>query len=346
MSKRHLLKVVIEVLVSLTFIFSVTFTLLHAYGFRYDILDRSFVKRTIVDLPGDLENVSISFDGKYLADQAPYQIFNVKPGRHNLQVEKENYYTWSENLYAQEDIVSSFPDLYLFPKNMEDFKTVVKTDINYQDVLLENANVFLLKDGKKDQEVNLKNGALEPIRTEDIARELEKKKQEYDAAVAAVKLLLPKYKVAELKTLYHPSINRKFVYISFTNGSKGIYELTDKELRLIDDIKPEFYDFTDNGARLLYSNGFDVKVYDVLEDEVILLSRFSQNIDLLQWYEDKYFIYEQANDVFVCDQPLKHCYALWQGNENGGHVKKLDYLPSDNLWVVVKEKEILTYVLK
>lgn len=338
MSKRHLLKVVIEVLVSLTFVFSVTFTLLHAYGFRYDILDRSFVKRTIVDLPGDLENVSISFDGKYLADKAPFQIFNVKPGRHNLQVDKDGYYTWAENLQAKEDIVSSFPDVYLFPKNMEDFKKVIKTDINAADVILENGKIFLVKAGKKDQELNLKNGSLKALTAEEITKEADKKKQEDDLILKEVQLLAPKYKVDELKTLYHPAINRKFVYLSFTNGLKGIYELTDKELRLIDDIKPELFDFTDNGAKLLYSNGFDVKIYDVLEDEVTLVSRFSQNINILQWYEDAYLIYGQGNNVNVCDQTLEHCFPLWQDT-----VKKLDYLSADDLWLVIKEKEISTY---
>lgn len=343
MSKRRMIKIVIEIFVSLAFISSVGFALLHAYGFRYDIVERSFVKRTIVDLPVDLESVYITLDGVYIADKAPYQIFNVKPGKHTLKVEKDGYHTWVENFKAQEDIVSSFNDIYIFPTDMEKFKTVVLQGESLGDFTIQNGEVFLLKDEIKDKKLDLKTGEFAQVQANQLIQEdldLNKNEEEIKTFVANV---LPIVTIKQLKLLYHPAINKKIVYLSFTNGSKGIYEVTNEALRLIDEVDLSLFDYTDNGRALLYTNGFDVKVYDILEDEVKLISRFSDEVNLLQWYEDSYFVYGTAKSVNACDQPLKHCVPLWNVTEANSEIKNLEYLPSENSWIVVRPQEVAVY---
>jgi len=343
MSKRRIIRIVIEIFVSLAFISSVGFALLHAYGFRYDIVERAFVKRTIVDLPVDLEDVYITFDGVYVADKTPYQIFNVKPGRHNLKVEKEGYYTWEENFKAQEDIVSSFGDIFIFPTDMEKLKTVVLAGESLGEFTIQGGEVFLLKDGEKNQKLDLKTGEFSEVAANQLIQEnLELKKNEDDVR-NFVANVLPIATIKQLNLLYHPAINKKIVYLSFTNGSKGIYEITNQALRLIDEVDLSLFDYTDSGRQLLYTNGFDVKVYDVLEDKVKLVSRFSQKLNLLQWYEDSYFVYGTPKSVNACDQPLKHCVPLWNVTEANSEIKNLEYLPSENSWIVIRSQEVAVY---
>lgn len=342
MANRRLIKVVIELCVSLTFIFSVSFTLLHAYGFRYDILERSFVKRTIVDLPGDLTNVYVTFDGNYVSDKAPYQIFNVNPGRHNLKVEKDGYYSWEQNLTAQEDIVSSYPHVYLFPKDMESLKNVILGDVEAKDVTFDKGDVVVVKDDIVNH-LNLKTGILEPVTGTNDKTVLETEKALLESKI---KLLEPKATLVEVRPLTHPSLHRSFVYLVFADHSKGIYELTEKELVLVDAISLKWSDFTDSGDKLLYSDGSRVKMYDFLEDKMFLLSTFAKPIDFLQWYEDSYFVYGQDGKVVVCDQAMDHCVVLWNDQDAMRKVKKLDYLPADDLWIVVRDKEISTYTFE
>ncbi len=79
-----------------------------------------------------------------------------------------------------------------------------------------------------------------------------------------------------------------------------------------------------------------------------MLSRFSKKITLLQWYEDAYFVYGQENGkVTVCDWYLRHCVDLWQPTtEQDQIIKKLEYIPDEDLWIVVRNKEVSTYTFE
>lgn len=146
MSRRVLIKVIIEICVAILFIVLVTITLLKAYGFKYDRLEKAFVKETLVDVVTEFDDIRLYFDGEQVATSTPHKIFNVTFGQHSLRLEKDNFIAWEHDFVAEEDIVSRFGNINLFPENIESFNEVILPEIEARNIFILDEDIFYLED--------------------------------------------------------------------------------------------------------------------------------------------------------------------------------------------------------
>jgi hypothetical protein len=102
-------------------------TLFFAYGYRYDFQKSNVQKTSIVDVAGRENNVGVFLDGTQQAQVIPFQIKNVLPGKHILNVSKEGFLPWQRKLVVEEDIVSIVEDVFLVPAVVAEKTTLIKT---------------------------------------------------------------------------------------------------------------------------------------------------------------------------------------------------------------------------
>jgi len=140
---KKLLKIVLHVSGVILFIFATAYALLAAYGYQIDLLHQNIVKTSIIDVSNELKGVEIFFDGELIAKKAPYQIKNVKPGLHELEIVKEDFTSWKEKVVVAEDVVTKIDDILLLPLNLEEYLEVLEFGLNYDEVII-NKNYFVL----------------------------------------------------------------------------------------------------------------------------------------------------------------------------------------------------------
>lgn len=92
-----------------------------AYGYRLDFLGGSFRKTSIIDITGPKTQAQVYLDGEEVGGSLPVQLKNVLPGAHDLMVRKEGFVVWSRNIEVREDLVSIVRDVFLVPRDIENF---------------------------------------------------------------------------------------------------------------------------------------------------------------------------------------------------------------------------------
>lgn len=103
------------------FVFLSILTLFFAYGYRFDLEERTVLKTSIIDLINHERKIGLYFDGQYLTGELPFQIKSVLPGVYTLKVDKADYVSWERSVRVKEDIVTIVSDILLVPNNLIDF---------------------------------------------------------------------------------------------------------------------------------------------------------------------------------------------------------------------------------
>jgi serine/threonine protein kinase len=68
---------------------------------KFELEEKSLEKLTINVTPSD--NINIYFDEKLLSNSSPYSLKNIKPGKYNLKITKENFKTYSSEIVISND---------------------------------------------------------------------------------------------------------------------------------------------------------------------------------------------------------------------------------------------------
>jgi hypothetical protein len=141
--RKKLLKIVLHIAGVILFIFATAYALLAAYGYQIDLLHQNIVKTSIIDVSNELEDVEIYFDGELVAEKAPFQIKNVKPGLHEVEILKNEFTSWTKKVIVAEDVVTKLNDILLIPLDLEQYMQILDFGLIYDEVLI-NKNYFVL----------------------------------------------------------------------------------------------------------------------------------------------------------------------------------------------------------
>jgi hypothetical protein len=148
--RKKLLKIVLHIFGVILFIFATAYALLAAYGYQIDLMNQNLVKTSIIDIASKLKNVEIYVDDKLVSRKAPYQIKNIKPGFHKLDINKENFTKWSKKIEVIEDLVTIIDDILLLPFDYEPYLYNIKIDFDYNEYLIgDEYIIFISRDLNK-----------------------------------------------------------------------------------------------------------------------------------------------------------------------------------------------------
>ena len=142
----------------LLFVFATGYALLAAYGYQIDLLHQNIVKTSIIDVSIALEDVEIYFDEDLVAEKAPFQIKNVKPGLHEVKILKDGFTSWNKQVVVAEDVVTQLNDILLLPLDLELYKEILEIEFNYDEVLV-NKNYTLLV-SRENNKLYFKNNSI------------------------------------------------------------------------------------------------------------------------------------------------------------------------------------------
>lgn len=134
--RKKLLKIVLHIFGVLLFIFATAYALLAAYGYQIDLLHQNIVKTSIIDVASKLKDVEIYVDDKLVSRKAPYQVKNIKPGIHKIDIYKEGFTKWAKKIEVIEDLVTKIDDILLLPFDYEPYLYTLNIDFDYDEYLL------------------------------------------------------------------------------------------------------------------------------------------------------------------------------------------------------------------
>ncbi|TSC97460.1 MAG: Uncharacterized protein CEN88_22 [Candidatus Berkelbacteria bacterium Licking1014_2] len=86
----------------------------YAAGWRYNNETRWFQKTGLLFVMSQPSKTDIYLDGKKVAGQTPYLSQAVLPGRYTIEIKKDGYRNWEEEIVAEEGLVSQRPAVILF----------------------------------------------------------------------------------------------------------------------------------------------------------------------------------------------------------------------------------------
>lgn len=152
--RKKLIKIFLHILGVILFIFATAYALLAAYGYQIDLLHQNIVKTSIIDLANELDEIEVYFDNQKIAEKTPYQIKNVKPGLHEIEIIKEGFTSWTEKVVVIEDVVTKLDDILLIPLDLERYKEIVNFELGYEEVLINNDYFVLISNQENKIYIN------------------------------------------------------------------------------------------------------------------------------------------------------------------------------------------------
>lgn len=94
---------------------------LYAYGYQFDLAKQNVKKTSIIDVSDNLQQVDVFLDGALQIHTLPYQIKNVLPGQHIIQVKKNGFLPWERKVKVKDDVVTLVRDVFLIPEKIEPY---------------------------------------------------------------------------------------------------------------------------------------------------------------------------------------------------------------------------------
>jgi len=168
--RKKLLKIVLHIFGVILFIFATAYALLAAYGYQIDLLHQNIVKTSIVDITSKIKNIEVYFDNQLVAKKIPYQIKNIEPGIHELDIYKENFTKWYKKIEVFEDFVTKIDDVLILPFDYEPYLYTLALDFEYDNYLInDNFIIFISYNLNELSIYELNNNQLEAIQRINIA---------------------------------------------------------------------------------------------------------------------------------------------------------------------------------
>ncbi|MFC1810263.1 PEGA domain-containing protein, partial [Patescibacteria group bacterium] len=148
--RKKIIKIFLHIIGVILFVFATAYALLAAYGYQIDLLHQNIVKTSIIDLASELNDAEIFVDNKLVSNKAPYQVKNIKPGVHKIEINKENFTSWNKKVLVSEDVVTKVHDILLLPLDLKSYFFTIKLDFNYDEFLI-NKDYFIFVSRKENQ---------------------------------------------------------------------------------------------------------------------------------------------------------------------------------------------------
>jgi hypothetical protein len=112
-SKKIFVKI-ISLLLMLFVILLAIYLVLVANGYKINYQTRSIQKTGMIYVKSDPTNVDIFINNRLVANQSPYRMLELLPGRYDVLIEKLDYYSWTKSVNVNEGMASAFENVELF----------------------------------------------------------------------------------------------------------------------------------------------------------------------------------------------------------------------------------------
>jgi len=107
-----------KALTLLLFVVVSVIALFFAYGYRYDFKKKDIQKTSIIDVSAKASDVKLMLEGKEVANQLPFQIKGVIPGKYVIEVLKPGFEMWQRQVDVADDLVTVVKDVILVPVDL------------------------------------------------------------------------------------------------------------------------------------------------------------------------------------------------------------------------------------
>ncbi|MFH1404761.1 MAG: PEGA domain-containing protein [Patescibacteria group bacterium] len=242
------------------FVFLVTAPLVVLYtaGYRYSTSLGMVVQTGILSIESLPKGATIVIDSKIQNEKTPAILDNIVPGEHLIKIVKDGYLSWEDNIEVNSRQTTFIKNAVLFSNapavastfSNSEMQTKISTKINPN-------NLFFQKiiNGLSLNKVN-SNGQ-------------------------------------NIVIAYVPS--GSYTFFQSPNSLITIQKTQDNQLYVIDEnksdlpillsVKAEYFQWEESDdPRLLYSDGFDINIYDPKIHSTETLTRFSDQITGLTWH--------------------------------------------------------------
>jgi len=261
------------------FALALFWSLITAYGYRIDPVNRQVVKSGLLNLQNVTQGVSVRIDNSADRQKTPCTINNLSIAPHLLVLEHKDYQTWRKNIRVARDLVTDIGEVRLIPKITEDLNK-----------LYARADLFAVA---HDGRVAI-----------------------YDKFNAQISIYNPNGKQIALTQAPRNDLEDIFwrnekLYVRQTNGhiweirsdfvwqSSSLVDLILKQ----DTVSPDFV----NKLEVVKN---EIWYTNLKTEKNTLFSRFSSVVDWADWYSDTQLIYATANQVKICDLDQINCYYI------------------------------------
>jgi hypothetical protein len=320
---------IIYLIFILIFVIVAPAVVFYASGYRYNFKKHKIQKTGMLILKTKPEEATIYLNNKIQKSKTPAKIGNLLPEEYLVRIEKENFYPWKKKLTIQSDLVTFAEDIILFKKSLPieirsgKIKLIaLAPDSQKMVYVVDN------KTSQEIQLLNLKNNeerllyrASEKNKVDALEWDKESKKilvTILESKMNQQKSTSKKYLVInsenpteinfykDLGSFYFEfknikeKINLVDDYILIEGQNKFITLLNKKNntLMIVEPKSNEIIFKTDaryaawnkDGQKLLYSNGFELFVYDLATGEKNLILRYSQEIREPKWLSNNNYI--------------------------------------------------------
>ncbi len=97
------------------FFISLPYILSYSLGYKFNLRALRFIKTGLIVLKTQPSAAEVYLNGKLLKDKTPVTISELLPGKYNLLVKLEEYYSWNIDVNVQAGKVMRFEEIILFP---------------------------------------------------------------------------------------------------------------------------------------------------------------------------------------------------------------------------------------
>ena len=309
--------------------------ILYTAGYRYNFQKHKIQKTGIFILKSEPTGASVYLNGKLRNEATPARIANLLPGDYAVKIEKENFYPWQKNLPVESRLTTFAENIFLFKKSLP--LEVVETGSEFFSLSPNGQKMAYLKKQETGNEIwllNLKNSQKKLIyRLSDRTSDAVNFEWSGDSQKILLTLVFNKTPQTNSYILLDAQTDQISVYqnlsdfyfsfsgvpsdlvlasrlseFSLAASPAGPVAIWDKKTKHLTVIKPSSGDvlfetnadrfaWSPDGRKLLYFVDFELWIYDFSAEKQTLVSRYSQEVEKLDWVSENYVVILLNNTI-------------------------------------------------
>ncbi|MGL5831544.1 MAG: PEGA domain-containing protein [Candidatus Altimarinota bacterium] len=363
MKLKKAITIVFHTLVVVAFFVALVIAIIITNGYQLDFFAQNFTKTSIIDLSIEVPEGQIFLDGKLLSGEPPLKIFNVFPGKHQLEVVKDGFLTWKYEVDVQADFVSILRNHLIFPDldvvEWEKVGDLLSTDSKWvNNTLVKKTELGALEfyQLRENQLVMLasfegEGGSFEKLNAigSEFFVENESEVKIYNLSNQAVSVVEKDFSVISYLgdhwlldgqnylLVYDRNMDNVLQKYDFDQIIETVNliqkdELTFLKVKFVDEDKPKLLVLRGSELKMLAEN-LDSEMIVSEENKILLmdngqlvlfdavfnklvLARFNQKLDLVDWAAEGAFVFRQNNQLFLSDLDFKNTQVIVKDAEN------------------------------
>ena len=279
------------------FLITAPLVVLYTAGFRYEFGKNMIVKTGVLSVSTIPKGAVLSIDGEAESTKTPVVVDTVLPGTHTLTLQKEGFLPWKKELEVFSQSTTFADDVVLFGSAPLTF--VSKPSSTETKLSATSATIF---EGKTVQVSSLQDRSVLSFVDE--------------ADVASIISYLPagsySFEQAPPSLLFLvDTINHRLVIVN-----------PKEEQPILFNQSASLYDWHMSRSRLLFSDGFDLQIYNAVDHTSDTLTRLSERIVDLAWYpKGEVVLYATTSKVVALELDRR-------GSQNRFDLGLLDHIDS------------------